>query len=71
MKSPDDIVHTLIGQLEALPLVGLLLHHKVMTNDAFRFLDQLLCELTRHSVVRFHTFRTVLPLSQESQVTPR
>ena len=71
MKSPDDIVHTLIGQLEALPLVGLLLHHKVMTKDAFRFLDQLLCELTRHSVVRFHTFRTVLPLSQESQVTPR
>lgn len=71
MKSPDDIVHTLIGQLEALPLVGLLLHHKVMTKDAFRFLDQLLCELTRHSVVRFHTFRTVLPLSQESQLTPR
>ncbi len=71
MKSPDDIVHTLIGQLEALPLVGLLLHHKVMTKDAFRFLDQILCELTRHSVVRFHTFRTVLPLSQESQVTPR
>lgn len=71
MKSSDEIVHTLIGQLEALPLVGLLLHHKVMTNDAFRFLDQLLCELTRHTVVRFHTFRTVLPLSQESQVTPR
>jgi predicted glycosyltransferase len=71
MKSPDDIVHALIGQLEALPLVGLLLHHKVMTRDAFRFLDQILCELTHHSVVRFHTFRTVLPLSQESQVTPR
>jgi predicted glycosyltransferase len=71
MKSTDDIVHALIGQMEALPLVGLLLHHKVMTTDAFKFLDQILCELTRHSVVRFHTFRTLLPLSQASQVTPR
>ena len=71
MKSPDDIVQALIGQLEALPLVGLLLHHKVMTTDAFRFLDQILCELTRHSVVRFHTFRTLLPLAQEAQVPPR
>lgn len=69
MKSPDDIVHALIGQMEAFPLVGLLLHHKVMTKDAFKFLDQLLCELASHSVVRFHTFRTLLPLSQESQVT--
>lgn len=71
MKSPDDIVHALIGQMEALPLVGLLLHHKVMTKEAFTFLDQFLCELTRHSVVRFHTFGTLLPLSPETQVTPR
>lgn len=69
MKSPDDIVHALLEQLEAFPLVGLLLHHKVMTKDAFKFLDQLLCELASHSAVRFHTFRTLLPLSQESQVT--
>jgi predicted glycosyltransferase len=71
MKSPDDIVQALIGQLGKLSLVGLLLHHKVMTKDAFRFLDQFLCELRRCSVMRFHTFRTLLPLVQESQVTPR
>ena len=71
MKSPDKIVHALIEQLAALPIVGLLLHHKVMTTEAFRFLDQILCELRRCSVLRFHTFRTLLPLVRESQVTPR
>lgn len=71
MKSPDDIVQALIGQWDALPLVGVLLHHKVMTKDAFTFLDQILCELTRYSIVRFHTFQTLLPLAQEAEVTPR
>ena len=71
MKSPDDIVHALIGQLEALPLVGLLLHHKVMARDAFEFLDQILCELRRCSVVRFHTFQTLFPLVAGSQVVHR
>jgi len=71
MKSPDEIVQALMAQLETLPLVGVLLHHKVMTKDAFQFLDQILCELRRCSVVRFHTFRTLLPLAQEPQVVSR
>jgi predicted glycosyltransferase len=68
MKSPSDIIDILIEQLDTLPIVGLLLHHKVMTSDAFRFLDQVLCELRRCTVVQFHTFRTLLPLTHEPQV---
>lgn len=71
MKAPHEIVRELITQLDRLPAVGLLLHHKVMDPDAFSFLDQLLCELIRQSIVRFHTFRTLLPLTREPQVVPR
>ena len=71
MKTPDEIVHALIGQLNELPVVGLLLHHKVMTGEAFRFLDQILCELMRHSMVRFHTFQTLSPFTVEAQKVSR
>ncbi|MBL8052501.1 MAG: hypothetical protein JNK03_03960 [Nitrospira sp.] len=54
-----------------LPIVGLLLHHKVMEREAFLFLDQLLAELTRSAAVRLHTFRTLLPLIRESQMVPQ
>ncbi|MGE3558137.1 MAG: glycosyltransferase [Nitrospira sp.] len=71
MKSPDTIVQALIEQLDTLSYVGVLLHHKVMTKDAFSFLNQIICELRRCSVVRFHTFRTLLPFVQEAEVLPR
>ena len=71
MKPEHEIVHELMKQWDTLPFVGLLLHHKVMTADAFAFLDQLLHELINRSIVRFHTFRTLLPLTQEPQVASR
>jgi predicted glycosyltransferase len=71
MKSPDEIITELIAQLSERPLVGLLLHHKVMTADAFQFVDTMLRELARHSMVRFHTFQTLRPLAVESQMVPR
>lgn len=71
MKSPHEIVRELMTQWDRLPVVGLLLHHNVMAPDAFSFLDQILCELIRRSIVRFHTFRTLLPLTREPQVVPR
>ena len=71
MKPPHEIVHALIGQLTERSIVGLLLHHKVMERDAFRFLDQLLCELSRHSRVRFHTFPSLVAFAPESQAVPR
>ena len=71
MKSAHEIVRELMVQLDRLPFVGLLLHHKVMTAEAFSLLDQILGELRHRSVVRFHTFRTLLPLTQESQAVAR
>lgn len=67
MKSAHEIVRELMVQLDTLPVVGLLLHHKVMTAEAFSFLDQILCELMHRSVVQVHTFRTLRPLVQELQ----
>jgi predicted glycosyltransferase len=71
MKSAREIVRDLMVQLDTLPFVGLLLHHKVMAEDAFKFLDQILCELRCSSVVRFHTFQTLFPLVAGSQMVHR
>lgn len=71
MKAPHEIVQVLISQMDMLPMVGLLLHHKVMEREAFVFLDQLMAELTRSAAVRLHTFQTLLPLTRESQTVPR
>ncbi len=67
LKPPDVIVSTLIKQLRELDTVGILLHHKVMDDMAFTFLDQLLGELRRIPVVRFHTFKTLM---QQVEATP-
>lgn len=71
MKAPQEIVRELVAQLDTLPFVGLLLHHKVMTTEAFSVLEHLLCELMDRSVVRFHTFQTLLALTHASQTVPR
>lgn len=71
MKSVHEIVREFMVQLDTLPVVGLLLHHKVMTAEAFSFLDQILCELMHRTVVRVHTFRTLLPLMREPQAVAR
>lgn len=42
MKSPDEITKALISQIERLKTLGILLHHKVMDEHAFAFLQSLL-----------------------------
>lgn len=71
MKPPAEIVRELLRQMCELPVVGLLLHHKVMNGVAFTFLDQLLSELRRYPVVRLHTFQTLLQLEMERSMVPR
>lgn len=71
MKPAHAIVQVLLSQMDSLPMVGLLLHHKVMDREAFLFFEQLLVELTRYPMIRFHTFRTVLPLIGASQTVAR
>ena len=60
LEPPTVFVKTLISQLWELDRIGILLHHKVMGDTALTFLDQLLGELGRFPVVRFHTLKTLM-----------
>jgi hypothetical protein len=59
MKSPVEIVDELIAQLSRQQLIGVVLHHKVMDDQAFFFLGALLDTLLAHPAVRLHTFQSL------------
>ncbi len=60
LKPPSEIIDLFTAQTQHNHPIGLLLHHKVMNNAAFGFLEQFLAEVRRHSCVRIHTFQTLL-----------
>jgi peptidoglycan/xylan/chitin deacetylase (PgdA/CDA1 family) len=60
MKPSDEIVDDLIVQLSQPQTIGVMLHHKVMDERAFFFLESLLDTLASHQVVRFQTFQSLL-----------
>lgn len=60
MRSQEEIVRQLVFQIENLRVIGILLHHKVMNQKAFNFLDILLCVLRKYSNIRFHTFQSMV-----------
>jgi hypothetical protein len=60
MKAPDEIVEELKTQICLSGPVGIMLHHKVMDDTAFEFLDLLTAELRHHPAVRMHTFQSLL-----------
>jgi len=60
MKSPQEIVNDLISQMANQRIIGLLLHHKVMDTPAYSFLDDLLRTLRRSSLIRFHSFHSLV-----------
>ncbi|HZS08528.1 MAG TPA: polysaccharide deacetylase family protein [Blastocatellia bacterium] len=60
MKSPAEIVNEVVSQMRELQTVGVMLHHKVMDEEAFSFLALLVDELRSHACVRFHTFQSLL-----------
>jgi len=64
MKSPEEIVEQLVQQMEGDDPIGLLLHHKVMGQEEFKLLDQLLCVLRTSANVKFHTFQSLLESSE-------
>ncbi|MCI0530005.1 MAG: hypothetical protein L0Y56_21385, partial [Nitrospira sp.] len=71
LKSPIEIVEALISQFEALHPVGLLLHHKVMDDQAFFFLDWLLTELRQYPNIQFQTFQSLLSvLAADNHIRP-
>ncbi len=67
LKPADEIVPALISQMRELDRVGVLLHHKVMDDTAFTFLDQLLKELRHCPQVRFHTLKTLMQQVEAAQ----
>jgi peptidoglycan/xylan/chitin deacetylase (PgdA/CDA1 family) len=60
MRSPEEIVEELISQMSGPGTVGIMLHHKVMNEDAFKFLKLLLDEVSRYQFIDFHTFQSLL-----------
>jgi hypothetical protein len=73
LKTPDEVVDSLIAQSLLQQTIGVALHHKVMDERAFSFLASLLDTLGSHPAVRFHTFQSLSGAgdfhlsSQESQ----
>jgi hypothetical protein len=62
LKPAEEIVDELIIQSARQQTIGVMLHHKVMDEQAFAFLESLLDALTSHPTIRFHTFRSLLQL---------
>ncbi len=60
MKSPKEIVEELISQMRRPETVGIMLHHKVMDEGAFKFLKLLLDEVSHYQFINFHTFQSLL-----------
>ncbi|MBO0724709.1 MAG: hypothetical protein J2P52_03835 [Blastocatellia bacterium] len=63
LKAPEEIIDELIVQLSRRQTIGVVLHHKVMDEQAFSFLGSLLDTLAAHpfaGAVSFHTFQSLL-----------
>ncbi len=56
LKPQAEILQAISQQLMQTPPIGIMLHHKVMNDEAFLFLEQLLDALRQASAIRFHTF---------------
>lgn len=59
LRPAEEIIRSLLEQIKRGQTVGILLHHKVMNDEAFSFLDSLLETIGRLPRVKFHTFRSV------------
>lgn len=60
LRSGEELTEELTQQIAAQDRIGVMLHHKVMNDDAFAFVELLLAE-TRHApAVAFHTFQSLL-----------
>ncbi|HKQ72485.1 MAG TPA: DUF2334 domain-containing protein [Blastocatellia bacterium] len=62
LKPPEEIVGDLTAQLSQLQTIGVMLHHKVMDEQAFSFLCSMLDTLASYPIVRFYTFQSLLRL---------
>ena len=59
LKSAEDIYEELTQQIVKGAPIGIMLHHKVMADEAFLFIEQLLDALKQSPSVRFHTLASL------------
>jgi hypothetical protein len=64
LRAAEEIVDELVAQISQQQTIGVMLHHKVMDERAFGFLDCLLAALASHPSASFHTFQDLLRLSK-------
>jgi hypothetical protein len=60
LRPAEEIVGGLIAQFPRQGAIGVMLHHKVMDERAFSFLESLLDALVSDPIAQFHTFRSLL-----------
>ncbi len=59
LKSAEEIYEELTQQIVKGAPIGIMLHHKVMTDEAFLFIEQLLDALKQSPAVKFHTLASL------------
>lgn len=64
LRTSEEIVDDLITQSARQRTIGVMLHHKVMDERAFAFLESLLDALATHPPIGFHTFQSLLQLGK-------
>lgn len=60
LRPIEDLTRELIQQIEQSDTIGVLLHHKVMSNEAFALLGELLQMFRQATGVEHHTFQSLL-----------
>lgn len=65
LKSSEEIYEELSKQIVEGSPIGIMLHHKVMTDEAFLLLEQLLDGLKQSPSVKFHTLKSLENKSSE------
>ena len=64
LKPAEEFIDELVAQLSQRRTIGVMLHHEVMDELAFAFLESLLDALATHPSADFHTFRSLLQLGK-------
>jgi peptidoglycan/xylan/chitin deacetylase (PgdA/CDA1 family) len=69
LKSESDIAAGIAAQVRAGNRIGILLHHKVMTADAFRLVASLLKEFRRSPQVKLHTLGSLANSQRQGELS--